>query len=295
MEISGTTRILGIIGYPVRHSFSPLIHNHAFQCCGLDMCYVPFEVQPGELVEALGGLKALGILGINVTVPHKEAVIPCLDSLDESAAAVGAVNTIVFESGSMRGMNTDVDGFLDAWDEEVREPLEGAHVAILGTGGGARAVYSGLCTRKVKRITLISRRREAAESLHHYFSSRNVSIEQAIVVISRDRTVEEGLSECRAIINCTPLGMEPSFQELPLELPPLIDQSCILFDLIYNPLETRFLKSGRLKGLRTFNGLGMLLHQGARAFTGWTGREFPIGEVRQYLQEKIKKERKDIK
>lgn len=293
MEIKGTTQIVGIIGYPVRHTFSPLIHNFAFHYCGLDMCYIPFEVQPGNIVQAIGGLKALGIRGLNVTVPHKEAVIPCLDSLDDSALAVGAVNTIVCEGESMRGMNTDADGFMDAWDEEVHESLEGAHVAIIGTGGSARAVYSGLCRKKVRRITLISRRQESAETLHHYFSAGNVAIEQDIVVISQERTVEKRLSGCRALINCTPLGMKSRAQEMPLKLPSTPDRSCILFDLVYNPLETQFMKEGRAMGLPVFNGLGMLLHQGARAFSVWTGQQFPMDEVRKYLQEKINKERRD--
>jgi len=293
MEIRGTTQIVGIIGYPLHHTFSPLIHNFAFRYCGLDMCYLPFLVQPGKIVQAIGGLKALGIRGANVTVPHKEAVIPCLDCLDDSALAVGAVNTILCEDDYMKGMNTDVDGFMDAWDEEVQESLEGAHAAIIGTGGSARAVYCCLCRKKVRRITLISRRQECAETLHHSFSAVNASIEQATVVISKDRTVQERLSGCRAIINCTPLGMKSGVQELPLKLPPTLDRSCILFDLVYNPLETQFMKEGRVMGLPVFNGLGMLLHQGARAFSAWTGRQFPMDEVRKYLQEKINKERKD--
>jgi shikimate dehydrogenase len=303
MKISGTTRLIGIIGYPITHSFSTIIHNHAFRLTGLDLCYVPFEVRREDTGQAVKGLAALGVLGVNVTVPHKESVIPFIDSLDESARTAGAVNTIIFRDGTTRGMNTDVDGFINAWDEDVREPHEGAHVAIIGTGGSARAVYHALCRRKVKRITLLSRKRERAEALHSHFSSVHRSVEREISIISEDRSVVGDFSDCAAIVNCTPLGMVKYQHQVPLRLPAGLSRSCVLFDLVYNPLETQFMKDGKALGLRVFNGLGMLLHQGAMSFREWTSREFPMNDVRQhlqgylseYFQEKTDKERKEMK
>lgn len=285
--IKGTTQIFGILGYPVGHSISPLMHNRAFELAGLDMCYIPFEVDPAQLDHAIGSLAVLGVKGVNVTIPFKEDVLPHCQKLGESARILGAVNTISLRDHTVYGDNTDCDGFINAWREEVQSPLEGTRVIIFGAGGSAKAVYYALAREKVKKITLFTRDLTKAHRIYNHFSAMFPELQEETGSLSDEEMLQQSLCDCDVIINCTPVGMWPHTDEAPAVLPQQMKPSTLLYDLVYNPAETLLLREGRARSLRIYNGLGMLLHQGALSFEIWTGMRFPLQEVRNFLKENL--------
>lgn len=287
-KIKGTTGILGIIGHPVSHSISPIIHNFAFEALGLDLCYVPFDVAPDQLGMSLKGLVALGIRGVNVTVPHKEKVIPFCHGLSHAATILGAVNTLSFSSLDISGENTDWQGFLNAWNEEVGEPIKDKQVVILGAGGSARSIFYAIASEDAGKITVINRNRGRAEDLVEDLGSLFSGIESVSTALDDEGGTLEALETCDILINCTSAGMHPLVEEAPVRLPGSIRAGAILYDLIYNPSETMLMREWRAKGQNAFGGLGMLLHQGALSFNIWTGQEFPLGPVKAWLKENLK-------
>ena len=264
--IKGTTRLTGIIGWPVEHSFSPRMHNAAFAALGLDYAYVPLPLEEKDLAVALRALPAMGFRGINVTIPHKVAVMRYLDEIDLTAQQAGAVNTVVFEAGRSKGYNTDVGGFMASLASDgVR--TAGRNALLLGAGGAARAVVAGLL-REGAKVCVAARSQEKAETLAALFSDGRVA-----ACAWQGDAFKEVLQKAELIVNCTPVGMHgQEEQELPLCWD-LLQPDAVLCDLIYNPAETPFLKRGRESGRKTLNGLKMLLEQGALAFSLWTGRD----------------------
>ncbi|GIW46072.1 MAG: shikimate dehydrogenase [Candidatus Binatia bacterium] len=272
--VRGSTRVVGIIGDPVEHSLSPLMHNAAFAALGLDWVYVPFPVRAGALPAAVRGLAALGVVGANVTVPHKEAVGRYVDELSPLAKRVGAVNTIVCRSGRLYGDNTDVYGVRQALR---RVKLRGATAVVVGAGGAARAVLVALEALGVRRVLLVNRTLERARVLRRKFSSGGFHVE----VRDFSALVEARyLKEVRLVVNTTSLGLhgEP-FPAVAFELTP---RECVAFDLIYGRW-TDFLRRARAADRKTIDGSEMLLHQGAEAFRLWTGRRAPLEVMRSAL------------
>jgi shikimate dehydrogenase len=269
MKITGKTRIAGIFGYPVEHTLSPAMHNSAFEALGLNCCYVPFSVHPDRLSSAMDAVRALNLLGVNVTVPHKEKVLPMLDEIDDEASFIGAVNTVVNTDGRLKGYNTDGRGFMQSLSES-RIEVKGRVVLILGAGGAARAIGYYLA-RKAKALSIYGRTAEKAERLATDLKkvSDNVS---ALRRISRP-------DKFQVIINATPLGLKNG-DPLPIDTASL-DNRQIVCDLIYR--NTRFLAEASGKGCITLNGLGMLLWQGVFAFELWTGRKPDVGIMRKAL------------
>ncbi|MCX7793234.1 MAG: shikimate dehydrogenase [Thermodesulfovibrionales bacterium] len=268
MTITGKTKITGLIGYPVEHSLSPLMHNRAFHTLGLDYCYVTFPVEPSRLEDAVKGIRALGLKGVNVTVPHKEAVIKFLDSIDDEAAEIGAVNTIVNKEGLLLGYNTDGKGFMASLNENF-VTVKGRRVFLVGAGGAAKAVayYLSKEAEEVLVYDIDTRKAEAlAEGL-----KKNVKVSEN----------NSAIKDADIIINATPLGLKPD-DPAPVETS-LLRKGQVVCDLIYK--KTKLLKEAELRGCLAIDGLGMLLWQGVFAFELWTGIKPPVEIMRKALLE----------
>jgi shikimate dehydrogenase len=269
VKITGKTRIAGIFGYPVEHTLSPVMHNAAFEALGLDCCYIPFTVHPDLLSAAVKAVKALNLLGVNVTIPHKEKVMPMLDTIDDEASFIGAVNTIVSSNGQLKGYNTDGRGFMRSLSESGIN-VKDRRVLIIGAGGAARAIGYYLA-QKAKAIYIYGRTRERAERLAADLKKvgENVS---TVPDISRS-------ADFHVIINATSLGLRED-DPLPLD-PALLRREQTVCDLIYR--DTRLLREAAKKDCSTVNGMGMLLWQGVFAFELWTGRKPDVDVMRKAL------------
>ncbi len=279
--ISGATTLLGIIGHPVSHSRSPQMHNAAFQALGMDWAYVPFDVDPDNIEYAVNGLRALGVRGFNVTIPHKQAVIPFLDALSPGAEAIGAVNTVVNENGRLTGHNTDGIGFVRSLHDARRwNPKRSPGALIMGAGGSARAVCDELLRVGVPALRIANRTANKAQQLAADLSAHHPHASvRALDWTPLDQRAAINWAEL--IINTTSVGMKEG-DGSPLDTNG-ISPGHIVADLIYAPPETPLLARCRAAGARTVNALGMLLYQGAEAFTLWTGKDAPIEVMRQAL------------
>ncbi len=265
-------KLLGIIGHPVAHSLSPLMHNSASEYLSLPYTYNAFDVEPANLKKALDGMRAIGIAGINVTVPYKEKVVPFLDSLDENAIQIGAVNTITLKSGKLFGSNTDGIGFIRSLKKSRFRP-RGKSVAMIGAGGSARAIAVSLFKAGISSLSIINRSGARGKNLVNALKN----IGECRFISSRSAEALKAVSSSDLVIQTTSLGMKMS-DPLPLAGANL-RKGQYLYDIIYAPKETRFLKNARARGARTINGLGMLLYQGSESFKIWTGRRFPEEKV----------------
>ena len=265
---------LGIIGYPIGHSMSPVFQQAALNACGVDAQYVAYQVPPGEVGEFVNGLRQPGIMGINVTVPHKEAVIPFLDEIDDWATEAGAVNTIVNRQGRLTGHNTDGYGFLRALREGADFEPQGRRTLILGAGGAARGVVLALAREGVGDLTIANRTPERAESLAQLARGRGITAE-AIPLSGPDLAQASATAEL--IVNCTTIGMThgPGEDETPLP-GAAIPSTALVYDLVYNPLETRLLREAAQAGAKTLGGIQMLVYQGAASFEMWLERPAPV-------------------
>ncbi len=286
IQPSSTTRVVGIFGHPISHTYSPLIHNSAFSELGLDFLYLPFDVHPQNLKSALRGLTALGIVGVNITIPHKENVIPLLDDVVNEARAIGAVNTIVNDGEKLRGYNTDIIGVFETL-RPYAEEIEGREVAIIGSGGGARAVMYVLVHQlKPRYIHIVHPDIEYAITLRKFFLDNFGFKNIAAVDLYMPATVSK-FNGSALIVNATPVGMFPKIDESLLEIPEAFHSQQIVFDLIYNPIKTKFLRFAESKGARVIGGLDMLLHQAAKSFELWTLQPMPLEKVRSVLHNAI--------
>jgi shikimate dehydrogenase len=274
--ISGRTTVVGIIGDPVAHSASPAMHNAAFAALGLDWVYVPFAVRAAALRDAVRAVRALGLAGVNVTVPHKAAVLPHLDAVSALAARVGAVNTIINRDGLLSGDNTDVAGFVRAL-RGAGGRLAGRRAVVIGAGGSARAVLAGLGALRVGQVVVANRTAARARALARRFAG-TVDVEVSGFAALADVAV---LREAALIVNATSIGLtDAAFPALAWGATP---PRCVAFDLVYGR-DTAFLAAARRAQRRTLDGAEMLLHQGAAAFALWTGRRPPLAVMRAALQ-----------
>jgi len=284
MTVRGTTRVVGVFGAPVRHSCSPAMHNAAFAALGLDFIYVPFEVPPEQLSTAVSAVAALGMPGVNVTIPHKGAVAGLVDELDESAAVLAAVNTICSRHGRLIGYNTDAEGFARSL-EEAGESVRGADVAIIGAGGGARAVAWAVAGRGARSIVLVGRTPPKAEAVAALVNRATGSqIARAVPLASEG---EESVRQSDVVIDTTSVGMHPHVDVPPVIPPNWICAHQLVVDIVYSPADTVLLRAARQRGARTVSGLGMLVHQGAIAFEMWTSQTAPVVTMRQALTEAL--------
>ncbi len=271
---------LGIIGHPISHSLSPVLHETALRRVGLEGSYRAFDVPPEKLPQTIDDLRRTGIDGFNVTLPHKESIAGLLDEVDSRATAIGAVNTVRNDHGRLIGTNTDIDGVI-ATLRPIAEMLRESQVLILGAGGGARAVLAALLQEFHPASVVIAARRAA--SVERLLSDRIFSPTRVEAVAWEIPDLRRAVTDSTLLVNCTPVGMHPSISECPLSpdipLPPRI----AVFDLIYRPLRTALLNRAAASGCLTLSGLDMLLHQGARAFRLWTGTDMPMAAVRERM------------
>lgn len=282
MQIRGSTRLAGILGYPVSHSLSPLMHNAAYAAMGLNLCYVPLPVSPEGLGSAIAGLRAMQFLGANVTIPHKVAVTGHLDRLAESARRVGAVNTIVNEDGSLVGHNTDGTGFIRALEEAVAVDYSGAPVLLLGAGGAARSVAMALADRGVPRIAIVNRGRARADELRQALKDKHPSLPVETRLLDAD--YNDLTAAAKIIINATPAGMSERLKSELIAVDSLSEEQ-IVCDLVYSQTQaTPLLLAARAKGAKALGGLGMLIHQGAEAIRLWTGSTPPVEVMKEAIE-----------
>lgn len=267
-------KIVGIIGYPLGHTISPAMHNAAFQHLGMNYEYVPFEVNPGDLEEAVGGFRALHVAGFNVTIPHKETILPLLDEVTKLAKIIGAVNAVENQEGTLVGYNTDGPGFIESLTEDAGLKPKGKKAVVLGAGGAGRAVATLLAENSVKSLTIVdieeNKSRELAEYLGSYFST------ECHAVSINSTALQTTLDKADLLVNATPIGMHPKIDASPLPDNIKLNRDLLVYDLVYNPSETKLLKLAKAAGVRTCSGLGMLVRQGALAFTLFTGEEAPV-------------------
>ena len=275
--LSGHTQIVGVIGWPIEHSVSPQMHNAAFRALDLDWCYVPFPVQPERVPEALAGVRALGLRGINATVPHKQALLPLVDERTPEAQAIGAVNTVIVQGGRLLGHNTDAKGFLRALAEAGFEP-RGCSALVLGAGGAARAVIYALASVGAQ-VTILNRTPQRAADLAATFVQVNPQARLVAGRLDADR-LTRAAAGAELVVQTTPLGMWPRVEASPWPEEVPFPPQAFLYDLIYNPRETQLMRRARQAGAQAENGLGMLVHQGAEAFELWTGVAAPVEVMR---------------
>lgn len=271
--VSGKTRVCGVIGDPIEHTMSPVMHNAAFSELGIDYVYLPFRVKKDDLGQAIAGARALNLAGLNVTIPHKVAVISFLDELDPIAERIGAVNTIVNDNGALRGYNTDATGFLQALLDKGIKP-EGKKVVVLGAGGASRGI-SFILAESGANLVILNRQVEIewAENLAREIS-RAFKKETAALELN-DANLAEELEGTDILVNTTSVGMSPDINETPVPMR-LLKSTPVVFDIVYNPIQTRLLREAQAAGASTISGLDMLAWQGALAFEKWTGLKAPL-------------------
>lgn len=280
-------RVVGLVGWPATYSLSPAMHNAAFQACGLNWVYTLFPVPPQAIREAVAGLRALGLAGANVTVPHKQAVAALVDRLSPEAAETGAVNTLVVEEGQLVGHNTDVQGLLWALREAGVE-LAHRRVLVLGAGGAAGATVAACLRQGAAGVTVAARRPEQAQALVERFRSLRGGCRLMAVELSPP-AVASALAECDVVVNATPLGTQGEGGEALVELadPRCLPPHGVAVDLVYRPPSTPWVTAARRAGRKALGGAGMLLYQGALAFERWTGLAAPVPAMRRALEQAL--------
>jgi len=286
MLLSGTTKLLGVIGHPIAHSLSPIMHNAALTHLGLDYVYLPLPVKPEDLEVAIAGLAAIGMRGFNVTIPHKQAVMGLLSEISAIAQAVGAVNTVSWTESGWVGTNTDVAGFL-APLQSLSKIWSQKSAVILGNGGAARAVVAGCTQLGCEQVQVVGR---DVEKLREFLYSWNLAAIPANLSVHLWDDLPTLLPQADLLVNTTPLGMYPHVERSPLspsELE-LLKLGAIAYDLIYTPNPTRFLQLAQANGAIAIDGLEMLIHQGAAALEGWIQQPAPVDIMRQALLDRLK-------
>lgn len=269
--ITGKTSVFGIIGDPVEHSLSPGMHNAAFDSVGLDHIYVPFNVKTEELEDAINGARAMGIRGLNITIPHKTEVIKYLDYLDIAAGLIGAVNTIEFGENGAVGHNTDGIGAIRAIEEVT--PVKEKKIMVLGVGGAARAISFQLLLSEAENLVISNRTIEKAQELKDDLVEK---LDQEVIITDLGSDLKKELEDTDILINTTPIGMYPNINHKPLVTADMMHKELIVNDIVYNPLKTGLIMEAEKAGAKTISGIKMLMYQGIESFKIWTGIEPPI-------------------
>jgi len=272
-------KFIGLIGKPLAHSASPVFQQAALDHCGVDARYELWETEVEELPVAVERMREEDCLGANVTIPHKERVIPLLDSVDPLAQRIGAVNTVVNDNGRLRGHNTDILGFGHALRRDGGFDPSGRHAVILGAGGAARAVAVALIDGGVASLTITDIDQERSAGLLRHLGDQSGGVLRSVPPATAE--LAAAASTCQLLVNCTPIGMRhsPTEDDTPIAVE-LIPADALVFDVVANPPETRLLAEARRRGARTVSGLAMLVYQGAESFRLWTGLEPPVDVMR---------------
>ena len=284
--ISGKTKLTGFFAKPASHSLSPLMHNLAFSHWGIDAVYLAFEVDQTNLRQAVESIRTLDMLGVNVSMPNKTAVLAYLDQLSPEAELIGAVNTIVHQEQRLIGYNTDGMGFVRSVNE-TGHPIKNQKIVVLGAGGAAKAIVVQMALEGAQEITIYKRLNATFLPLKEYFAK--VSEKTGCPIRLHDYADESqlalDLSQANLLINATDIGMGSKKDQLPIADVKLLHSQLAVFDLIYSPSETRLIQEAKKMGIKAYNGLGMLIHQGAIAFELWTHREMPVQNIRERLEQ----------
>ena len=282
MKIDGKTRICAVIGNPVEHSLSPALHNAAFACRNLNLCYVAFPVE--DLVSAMAGVRGLNLLGLSVTIPHKVAILPYLDEIEDTAGRIGSVNTVLHEAGRLVGYNSDGMGAVRAL-QEAAVPLANTKITILGSGGAARAVAFTLGKEiALREMTLLGIEDEEGKRLVE-------DLEKALPFpvrweALRPETLRRHIPDADGVIHCTPVGMSPHAEQSLLDRQ-LLRPGQFVFDIVYNPMKTRLLREADAAGCRIVSGVEMFIHQAVFQFELWTGQTAPVDCMRRVVMESL--------
>ncbi len=280
--ISGTTTLTALLGSPVSHSISPLMHNEAFRVLGLDYVYLCFDVKEASLATAVDGLRTCGIRGFNLTMPNKNKIVELLDELSDAAKLIGAVNTVVCENNRLIGYNTDGTGYMMAVKDAGHDIL-GKTITLMGAGGAATAICAQAALDGVKCIHLFARPTSRFwNRTLHLAEEINETLPCQVILHENDRQEElrAAIAESAMLINATSLGMAPEIDRSIIQDPSLFRPELVVSDVIYNPRETRLLREAKEAGCSVFNGMYMLLYQGAEAFRLWTGLDMPIDHIK---------------
>ncbi|HPI37482.1 MAG TPA: shikimate dehydrogenase [Ignavibacteriaceae bacterium] len=277
-SLHNNTKLLGLIGHPIKQSYSPLIHNIASEMLGLEYIYLPFDVPSSSLKNAIKGMVALGIKGFNVTIPHKESILGYMNNLSEEASIIGSINTIVNDMGKLVGYNTDAAGIIETLLPFI-ESLTGNEVTVLGSGGSARAViYVLIRYIKPSRINIVNRTEQRAETIRSYFSEK-MKYDQFKVYELFPPELLDVLKNSAAIINATSVGMFPEIDDSIITQSSVFVKEQLVFDLIYNPTKTKLLKLAESEGAIAVNGIKTLVYQAAKSFELWTNHEMPVDKI----------------
>ncbi|MCW8810391.1 MAG: shikimate dehydrogenase [Ignavibacteriaceae bacterium] len=282
------TELIGLIGHPIKHSYSPYIQNYALEEMGIDCIYLAFDVVSENLRSSVNSVLTLGLKGLNVTLPHKEKIIKYLDELSEEASIIGAVNTVVNDHGKLIGYNTDANGVLETL-LPFKDKISGTKVTVIGAGGSARAViYTLLRYFKPEEINIINRTHQRADTLMNYFSLKmRYDSFRTFELFPPDNV--ETLKNSRLIINSTTIGMFPDVEDTITDIEDSFNEDQIVFDLIYNPTKTKLLRMAEEQGAKVVGGMTMLISQAAKSFQLWTEVEMPVVEITKKLEEYIAK------
>ncbi|MEB3343323.1 shikimate dehydrogenase [Okeania sp.] len=291
--ITGKTKLLGVIGYPVEHSLSPLMHNAAIKAINnqknqqnlIDYVYLPFPIKPEDLTTAIAGFSAIGVQGFSITIPHKQAIIPLLSEVSDIAEAVGAVNTVYKIDKGWAGTNTDVTGFLAPlktynWDWHQKVAV------ILGNGGAARAVVAGCAELGLAEIHVVGRSEDKLRAFQQSWLNSPLPVN---ITIHKWDNLSSLITKADLLVNTTPVGMYPNIQEYPVDEAMFdnLSRGAIVYDLIYIPNPTKFIQQAQERGAIAIDGLEMLVQQGAAALELWLKESVPVDVMRRSLREHL--------
>jgi shikimate dehydrogenase len=284
MTITGKTRVCGVIGYPIEHSLSPLMHNAAFEALRLDYMFLAFKVKPAQVEAAVNGMKALNIRGLNVTMPHKSTVINHLDRVDLSAQIVNSVNTILNKENLLFGFNTDGVGALKALRENGVEP-KGRKVLLLGAGGAARAIAYTIA-KEADELAVLNRTVKQAQEIAKLLEK---SLNKKVVAGSLSPSdIQRNIEDSDILVNATSVGMKPKPDESPVAAKALRSNLAVM-DIVYNPVETKLAKDAKAVGAQVISGVEMLIYQGAASFEIFTGKSAPVEVMRKAVLKHLQK------
>ena len=282
--ITGKTQLLGVIGHPVSHSLSPLMHNAALTKLGLDYVYLPFPIAPENLERAIAGFASIGMVGFSITIPHKQAILPLLSEISPIAQAIGAVNTVTRQGDKWVGTNTDVEGFIAPLQTTYHQDWSQKKAVILGNGGAARAVVAGCIQLGLAEIHVVGRNLQKLQAFHQSWQNSPFADK---FQVHEWQELPNLLHQANLLVNTTPMGMYPHVDESPLSSQEMgyLPGDAIVYDLIYIPKPTKFLHLAEKQGAIIIDGLEMLVQQGAAALKIWLQQEtVPVNEMRQALQ-----------
>lgn len=280
-EITGHTKLTGLLGSPVAHSKSPLMHNEAFRQLGLDYVYLCFDVPENNLEIAFEGLKKLNVAGFNCTMPDKTLICQLLDELSPAATMIGAVNTVVNDNGKFIGHNTDGIGYMQSAKDAGFNIIDG-NMTLLGAGGAASSILVQAAIDGVKNINVFSLKDKFWDKAERMVETvnKNTHCNVKLFELGDDGVLADSIANSQILTNATSAGMAPNTELCLIHDKAMLREDLIVSDIIYNPMETKLLKMAKEQGCQTFNGLYMLLYQGAEAFKIWTGREMPVEHIK---------------